>query len=513
MTAELRPVAVNPVTGEITYDASGLAALIGGGAVSSVVGQTGAVTGAQIVADAAVAAALNAKADAAATAAALTGKAPASRSVTAGTGLTGGGDLSADRSLAVAYGTGAGTACQGNDGRLSDARTPTAHTHSAADVASGILPVARGGTGGGTALDALLALGAAPRANPLELADLYSYGHSFPAGYGLATPATYGMHARLAARLRSVTSSNRGVVSSSMGGVVTAMTTGAGQWTPGTKGIVVLDAVLNHVINVTSSQDAQQRAAFPTDLRTVLRILRSSAWKLNTDGSCAYGGTWASTNQTGVANTRGTIARSSAANGTVTITTTRQNICVTVLGFGGSTNQPTFTITVNGVQQGSYTPANQVTSITGNAWNVWAIPVYAMPAGTNTVVVQRDATANDFYFQGYLEMANATPPGVVLVKDVDLTTAGFQVNGADSNRNAAGLAVYNGYLDTIAAESEFAGGVTVAAGHRAVFDTSTMVQADNVHPNSIGHQVYADGIQSAALAAWPVARNGIVPVA
>ncbi len=40
------------------------------------------------------------------------------RAVSAGTGLTGGGDLSADRTLSVAYGTSAGTATQGNDARI-----------------------------------------------------------------------------------------------------------------------------------------------------------------------------------------------------------------------------------------------------------------------------------------------------------------------------------------------------------------------------------------------------------
>lgn len=56
------------------------------------------------------------------------------RQVVAGTGLTGGGDLSADRTLAVAYGSAAGTAAQGNDPRLSDARPPTAHTHPASAI-------------------------------------------------------------------------------------------------------------------------------------------------------------------------------------------------------------------------------------------------------------------------------------------------------------------------------------------------------------------------------------------
>ncbi len=51
---------------------------------------------------------------------------PASRAISAGSGLTGGGDLSSDRSIAADFGTGAGKVTQGNDARLSDDRTPSA---------------------------------------------------------------------------------------------------------------------------------------------------------------------------------------------------------------------------------------------------------------------------------------------------------------------------------------------------------------------------------------------------
>mgnify|MGYP006188521723 CR=1 FL=1 len=74
---------------------------------------------------------------------ALSGYVPTTRTVSAGTGLSGGGDLSANRSLAVSYGTTAGTAAQGNDARLSDARTPTAHVHAGADISSGTVAYAR----------------------------------------------------------------------------------------------------------------------------------------------------------------------------------------------------------------------------------------------------------------------------------------------------------------------------------------------------------------------------------
>jgi hypothetical protein len=58
------------------------------------------------------------------------------RTISTGTGLLGGGDLSANRTLTPDFGTGAGKVTQGNDSRLSDARTPTAHSHAIADLPS-----------------------------------------------------------------------------------------------------------------------------------------------------------------------------------------------------------------------------------------------------------------------------------------------------------------------------------------------------------------------------------------
>lgn len=63
-----------------------------------------------------------------------------SRSILAGSGLTGGGDLSADRTLSVSYGSSSGTVCQGNDARLSDARTPLSHTQAFNTITGTIAP-------------------------------------------------------------------------------------------------------------------------------------------------------------------------------------------------------------------------------------------------------------------------------------------------------------------------------------------------------------------------------------
>lgn len=74
--------------------------------------------------------------DIAAAVSALSGKADKATTITAGTGLTGGGDLSANRTLAVSYGATAGTACQGNDSRV----TGAVQSGAAGSVIVGTLP-------------------------------------------------------------------------------------------------------------------------------------------------------------------------------------------------------------------------------------------------------------------------------------------------------------------------------------------------------------------------------------
>jgi hypothetical protein len=63
-------------------------------------------------------------------------------SVTAGTGLSG-GTIESSGTIAVTYGTTASTACEGNDARLSDTRTPTDNTVSTAKLQDGAVTYAK----------------------------------------------------------------------------------------------------------------------------------------------------------------------------------------------------------------------------------------------------------------------------------------------------------------------------------------------------------------------------------
>ena len=88
------------------------------------------------------------------------------RQVLSGTGLTGGGDLTTDRTLSVVFGSTSTTSCSGNDSRLSDSRAPTgtaggALTGTYPDPELATVAIGSGGTGSTTASGARSSLGLA----------------------------------------------------------------------------------------------------------------------------------------------------------------------------------------------------------------------------------------------------------------------------------------------------------------------------------------------------------------
>lgn len=101
----------------VTAALDALATAVGAAAAAASTAQSTA-TAAQGDATTALGDAAAAQGDATAALALAGAAAPATRTLTAGAGLSGGGDLSADRTFDVSFGTSAGTATEGNDGRL-----------------------------------------------------------------------------------------------------------------------------------------------------------------------------------------------------------------------------------------------------------------------------------------------------------------------------------------------------------------------------------------------------------
>lgn len=156
--ADLESRKVEKVTGKrlstedyTTFEKSKLAGIESGAqvnTVTSVAGKTGAV--ALVKGDVGLGNVDNTsdanKPISTATQTALNLKANASTQIIAGTGLTGGGTLDTNRTLAVSYGTTAGTSTQGNDSRLSDVREWSAETVSQAEAEAGTATTRRAWT-------------------------------------------------------------------------------------------------------------------------------------------------------------------------------------------------------------------------------------------------------------------------------------------------------------------------------------------------------------------------------
>lgn len=107
------------------------------------------------------------------------------RQIISGTGLTGGGDLSVDRTLVVTYGTGAGTATQGNDTRVTGAlQTSVATAKGDLFAATGASTVVRVGVGS----DTQVLTADSAQTTGVKWATPSSGGPTFPlSGYGLLT--------------------------------------------------------------------------------------------------------------------------------------------------------------------------------------------------------------------------------------------------------------------------------------------------------------------------------------
>ena len=329
--------------------------------------------------------------------------------------------------------------------------------------------------------------------HPLELVPLYAYGHSYVAGEGATTPARSYV-SRLGNRIDASTTDNNGISGAVIGRVVEAACSVPGKtWTPNSKGLVVLDAVLNSVVTVRSPADAAEKVDFPNSLRTLLRLFRSYHWIPETSPSVVRTGTWTASS-VGTAG-GGAAIKTSAPGSKLTITTTANEISLMVIGFRPSEGRGSpYSVTVNGVPYGSGTTVGQTTE--KNGFHDISYRVAGL-TGTSKIVVTKGSGGGELYFDGYLDKS-AAPPGIVVVKDPTPSAAGLAFVAADTNHTAANLAVFNGMIDSVVAEPEFDDGTIVVADPGAIWNPVTMFAPDRIHPNNIGHSVIADVIQNAA---------------
>ncbi|MDQ2781162.1 MAG: hypothetical protein M3Y26_01315 [Actinomycetota bacterium] len=377
-----------------------------------------------------------------------------------------------------------------------DAITTEAVIRAAADIATtAALALKETPAGAQSKVDVAVA-GKLDTAGSLELLNTYAYGHSY-----LSQGGTAAWPARVARRTGAVVA-NRGVGGEQLAQTVPVRMFNAGATgvAPGLTGIYVLDCMINDVrlygTHAGSINDYKDL------LRDAIGLCRAAALKHEVDASIAYTGTWASLAHSAFIG--GSAKYSGTTGDYADITFSGDEITVFGMRSNGTAagGRLDFLVPPSGPVLASQTQAGTATTSlsTGTVVPFNPVPVRltGFGAGSHTLRVLVGLGTGLAFFDGYVTpMAN--PPTVVIVKDQVLPTwtGGSNVAPYDQGSDAS-IAAYKAAVDTVVAE--FPAGQVLAVDPVTVWDKTTCLNADGVHPNDRGHSVYAAAIAAALLA-------------
>ncbi|UOK18354.1 esterase [Arthrobacter phage BruhMoment] len=337
---------------------------------------------------------------------------------------------------------------------------------------------------------------------------LFVYGNSYtqPPVSGRATIGG-DWPARVASRLHMGALANRGLSGSVMGQVAYEINnnvsgaTPSRTWSQGTRGLVVIEEVVNDCVTFGSSAKAQ--TAYAMALRTCIELLSAGTRYDAPNAAFSYTGTWTS----GTAWLKNSGKRSTVNGSKVTFSVTGDAVTLYWMGNTGTTDYVTATVKSGGVQVATIDTRNQMDAYnspgsvgTGIDVNLCCTRLTGLGAGTHSIEVALTSVVGTkgFYFDGYSTPA-AEPPQIILVKEGIISS--YLPNGSDAARTA-----FNGIIGTVAAE--YPANVSVA-DPGANWDSSCLYPNDGVgnHPNDKGNSVLADAVADAALALG--FRNGM----
>lgn len=334
----------------------------------------------------------------------------------------------------------------------------------------------------------------------LEGLTAHAFGHSYVAAPGVACTSGAEWTARLKRRLgfgQLVNNGQGGIrmfeVAVSLGIPSTQRGITAHPWTPGTRGVAVVEAVTNDAALAGGPATQRDLAGFRIGLRTVLTTL-SAATRVSA-ATATKSGTWSQYSDTGIAgvNFQRTVVQgaslifSVAGVRRVAVSGTISDPGVSTLVGGVAT------ISVDGVtalvvdrtsqdfQMKAYGPQSFFSGVGG---------VITLPnTGSHTVTVMKTDSGPGAVDVDGLLLQMAEPPRVFVCKDpMILPTSPYYAS------MAANIGPYNAAVDTVCAEFP---NVTVVDLGGPGWDAVPMVGPDGVHPNDRGMAFIADRLEEA----------------
>jgi lysophospholipase L1-like esterase len=322
-------------------------------------------------------------------------------------------------------------------------------------------------------------------------ATLVGYGDSYVSGQG----ATSGMDffARYYAMGGYAAYSNRGnggdkaahCVNRVLGNTSTPFAAGLGK-------VWLVDVGLNDV-RYGSDGNATYLAEFQLAFATIMRTLTAGTLVNQNAAAFAYPvGSW-TLNSADSASSSGTQSFSSTAGATFTYTVPSGVTTVSLVVVGFSTGN-TVTWTVNG---GSSQAVTYRSTALGGLSYVRCVQTFTGVTTGN--VIQGVSTSGTFIVDGAL-IPSTTPPPILWLLPVTLADwAGTSPTaGSTANRNA--LAAWVKTQTATYTTLRVIDPLVPPTGVADVWDTSTMIDADTVHPNDRGHEFLARCVYAEASA-------------
>lgn len=277
--------------------------------------------------------------------------------------------------------------------------------------------------------------------------------------------------------------------------ISSAYDSGSGLWTPGTKGLAIVQNTINE-LGASQAGDSVWREQWRAGIRGIIAVMNSKDVK-------GYGnisessGTWAE-HTIGYASKGkdGKVYFTATTGGHLGWTVAGGDVAyiITVATLSSYAVRP-LTFHCNGVQVGSYdgngkkaTYPDSVYASGNQNYTPIAIRVSGLNAaagttGQKTVQVKAAGTSGNAFVSGMIEPAT-NPPAVFLAKEPPR-------RGADAATYNANIAWYNTATDQIAAEFSNVTTVDLAPGWSDDMIASLDTAMD-FHPNDKGHSMFAD---------------------